>query len=133
MTEQLNLRPKHKPFDNRTEGVVRLSSPEDLVTAVVEDILTSILGGKATEALYSYLLKNFDFRRGDVATKPDLFCEAIDKVFGKGGTVIQRIITHNLLDNLDAEHGEICNGGLTLAIAELKKRALSRGPFVLPT
>ena len=133
MSEQLNLRAKYKPFDNRTERVVHPSSPEDLVTATVEDVLTSMLGRKATEAFYSYLLKNFDFRRGDVAIKPDLFCETIVKVFGKGGTVIQRMIIRTLLDNLDAECGEICNGGLALAIEELKKRPLPRGPFTLPT
>jgi hypothetical protein len=120
MTLEVALHPKHKQFDNRTASVVHLSSSKDLVTATVEEILTLILGERTTEALYSYMLKNFDFRRDEVATKPELFCQAIDKVFGKGGTVIQQVITRNLLDKLGAENGEIYNGSLASAIVELK-------------
>jgi hypothetical protein len=119
MAEQATLQTKHKQFDNRTESVVHLSISKDLVTVTVEEILTLILGKRTTEALYSYMLKNFDFRRDEVATRPELFCQAIDKVFGKGGTVIQRVIMRNLLDKLDAEHGEIYDGSLASAIVEL--------------
>jgi hypothetical protein len=120
MTEQVIFDRKRKPFGNRTERVVHLLSHEDLVTKTVEEILTLILGKRTTEALYSYMLKNFDFRRDEVTDKPELFCQAIDKVFGKGGPVVQRVIMRNLLDKLDAEHRPVCNGSLASAIVELR-------------
>ena len=131
MTETLSHPPRNQPFNSRAESLVYLSTPEDLVTATVEDILTSILGRKATEAFYSHLLKKYDFGRDDVAAKPGLFCEAINEVFGKGGTVIQRIIIRNLLDNIKEEHSEICESSLAFAIAELKNHARLGNPFIL--
>ncbi len=98
-----------------------MQSFENMFSSTVEKTLTLILGEEVTKAFYFHMSKNFDLKKDAMASRPDVLSEALNRTFGKGGQVIQRVIIRKLCDKTGVKYDEVSEDNLTSAISELKR------------
>jgi hypothetical protein len=70
-----------------------LSKPiaEDFFMEAVEEGL-SLLGKSGKQAVFFYLEKGYNVDKNQIASKPQCFSDALDKIFGLGAIFLKNII-----------------------------------------
>lgn len=80
---------------------------DDLLVECVDEVLTGLLGRKAREAVYDYLVRNYSISREKLPKNLHKFFELLDQTFGKGSKTIGNAIVRKLFEKLDWEFTEI--------------------------
>lgn len=73
-----------------------------ILDAVDEGLKT--LGESGKQAIFFHLEKTYSIKKSDIPEKPDAFAESLEKIFGVGATVIQKIILENLYSKLGLKY-----------------------------
>lgn len=68
------------------------------VDALMEGLM--VLGESPRDSLLQFLQKNYGLRREDIAKKPEVFSQALEKIFGRGGSVLEAIVIKKLYEKL---------------------------------
>ncbi len=121
MIEEITDHAEIELLNERSDDGEMLPSFENLVTSILHDTLTMVLGEKVAEALYSYILRNFNLRKEEIVMKPEVFSKSVNRLFGRGGRVIQRVIIRNICDRVGVEYSEVWADDLASALIELRK------------
>ena len=61
----------------------------------------SLLGDSGKNALYFYLEKDYNIKKGDVCSKVKDFSDALDKTFGVGSVFIKTLIIKNYFQKIN--------------------------------
>lgn len=73
-----------------------------ILDAVDEGLKT--LGESGKQAIFFHLERTYSIKKSDIPKKPDAFAEGLEKIFGGGATVIQKIILENLYSKLGLKY-----------------------------
>ena len=107
--------------DNRNEDF------RNIFAEAVEEALDT-LSESGKQAVLYYIEKNFSIKKEEIPNKPEAFAEALQKIFGLGAYVIQKLILQKFYFKLGLEYG-VKNGYtfidyLNEAVSSQKKRVL---------
>ncbi|MBS7650796.1 MAG: hypothetical protein QXI59_02095 [Candidatus Bathyarchaeia archaeon] len=91
------------------------------VSSAIEMTLRLILGDRTAEALYSYILREFNIDRKSLASNIQILCKVLHDIFGDGGRVVQRVIVRSLCENFNIEYGALPTDDLPSALVELRR------------
>jgi len=72
---------------------------EKLFMEAVDDGLKS-LGESVRQMIFFHLEKSYSIKRHDIPKKPEAFAEGLEKIFGKGALVLEKIIVKTLYSKL---------------------------------
>lgn len=67
-----------------------------IIINVVDEELKKIFGETATLVIYGYLENNLSLKREKIPEKIELFSQGLDKFFGSGAYVLEKMILTNL-------------------------------------
>jgi hypothetical protein len=102
-----------------------LQNFENNVASTTESMIALILGERNVDDFYSYLRRDFGLGRKEIAVKPEVFSKAIERAFGRGGQVIQKMIVRDICRKLGMDHGDLCDRSLAHALVKLKEQTRS--------
>ena len=78
-----------------------------LLVECVDEVLTDLLGRKAREAIYDYLVRHYSIARENLPRNLHRFFELLDQTFGRGSKTIGNAIVRKLFEKLNWEFTEI--------------------------
>jgi len=76
---------------------------EKLFMEAVDEGLTS-LGESCRHMVFFYLENTYSIKRQDIPKKPKAFAEGLEKIFGEGALVIEKIIVKTLYSKLGLQY-----------------------------
>jgi len=72
---------------------------EKLFTEAVDEGLKT-LGESGRQAIFFHLERSYSVKKYDIPKRPEAFAEGLEKIFGAGASVLQKIILENLYSKL---------------------------------
>jgi len=75
---------------------------EKLFMEAVDESLKS-LGESVRQMIFFHLENSYSIKRHDIPKKPEAFAEGLEKIFGKGASVLEKIIVKTLYSKLGLE------------------------------
>jgi len=79
---------------------------DDLLLSVVDETMRQIFREDATKVIYDYLENNFHLKREEIAEKPEVFSDGLERLLGSAAPVIEKMILKNLYCELRLEYAE---------------------------
>ena len=76
---------------------------EKLFMEAVDESLKS-LGESVRQMIFFHLEKSYSIKRHDIPKKPEAFAEGLEKIFGVGALVLEKIIVKTLYSKLGLEY-----------------------------
>jgi len=76
---------------------------EKLFMEAVDESLKS-LGESVRQMIFFHLEKSYSLKRQDIPKKPEAFAEGLEKIFGVGALVLEKIIVKTLYSKLGLEY-----------------------------
>jgi len=122
MNTRILLSPVLEVANEKLETNPKISTVEfgHLFIECVEQTLTDLLGAKVREALLDYLARHDRLTRGDILGHPRELSLLLDKIYGKGGTTIERYIIRRLYAILEWEYKETSNFNFSNQLEEAR-------------
>ena len=88
----------------------------------VDEELKKIFGETATLVIYGYLENNLSLKREKIPEKIGLFSQGLDKFFGSGAYMLEKMILTNLYSNFGFNYKEKKGYTFVDYVTELKNR-----------
>jgi len=82
----------------------KMDFDKTLLEAVDHALLS--FGESPRKAIYYHLNKNFKLQREDIPEEADKFCSALNRLFGPGAEVIEKLIVKDLYQRLNLSYEE---------------------------
>lgn len=76
---------------------------EKLFMEAVDEAL-KVLGESCRQMIFFHLEKSYSIKRHDIPKKPEAFAAGLEKIFGAGASVLQKLILENLYSKLGSRY-----------------------------
>ncbi len=86
-----------------------ISSPKDRVLRCVDNAL-HCLGETVKRIVYWYLENEHGLKKEEIPDKPEEFIMGLEKIYGSGARVIERLIVSEMVDEFGVESGSFAEG-----------------------
>jgi hypothetical protein len=63
-----------------------------------------VLGESGRQMIFFYLEKSYSIRRYEIPRKPEAFAEGLEKIFGAGASVLEKLIVKSLYSKLGLKY-----------------------------
>jgi len=76
---------------------------EDLDRSLLEaidEMLSLLLGEGTKKAIYTYMERYYGLKREEIPQKPDLFMACLERMFGRAGPVIEKMVLKRFYSKL---------------------------------
>jgi len=83
--------------------IIKQEEFEKLFMEAVDEGLKS-LGESVRQMIFYHLENTYSVKRQDIPKKPEAFAEGLEKIFGKGASVLEKIIVKTLYSKLGLEY-----------------------------
>jgi len=93
-----------------------------LIVNTVDEELKKIFGETATLVIYGYLENNLSLKRENIPEKIELFSQGLDKFFGSGAYMLEKMILTNLYSSFGFNYQEKKGYTFVDYVTELKNR-----------
>jgi hypothetical protein len=93
-----------------------------LIVKTVDEELKEIFGEAATLVIYGYLENNLSLKREKISEKIELFSQGLEKFFGSGAYMLEKMILTNLYSSFGFTYEERKGCGFVDHVTELKNR-----------
>jgi len=96
-----------------------------LLEAVDEGMM--VIGESPKAAMYVYIEGVYSLAKEEIPQRLQDFSSAVQKIFGSGGLVIEKLILRRLCEKLNVNYGSVRYKGFQAAVEEVRER--SAGPM----
>jgi len=93
-----------------------------LIVKTVDEELKEIFGEAATLVIYGYLENNLSLKRERIPEKIELFSKGLEKFFGSGAYMLEKMILTNLYSSFGLTYGEKKGYNFVDYVTELKNQ-----------
>ncbi len=90
----------HNPVISGSKSLQTTSTLDSLLSDCIDQVLSDLVGGKAKEAFYDYMERNYAVAREDIPRNFGKFYSLTEEVCGKGSRTIARCIMKRLWERL---------------------------------
>jgi hypothetical protein len=97
-----------------------------ILLEAIDEGLTA-LGDGGKYMVFFYLERNYSIRKHDIPKNPEAFVKGLEKIFGAGTTVLEKMIVKSICSKLGIDYEEREGQGLVDCIRELNL-ALTQPP-----
>jgi len=106
----------------RFRTVEKMERRDDLLLSVVDETLKQVFREAGTKVFYDYFEVNFHLRWDEIAEKPEVFSDGLERLLGSAAPVIEKMILKNLYSKLGLNFKE--KGGYEFSdyVRELRRR-----------
>ncbi len=86
-----------------------IRSPKDRVLKCVDNALRC-LGETAKRIIYWYLENEQGLKKEEIPDKPEEFITGLEKIYGSGARIIERLIVSEMVDEFGVETSSLAEG-----------------------
>jgi hypothetical protein len=97
---------------------------DDLLLSVVDDTLKQVFKEEGAEVIYDYLKNSSNMKREEIAEKPEVFCDALERLMVSAARMIELMILKKLYSKLGLKFTEKEGYGFSDYIKELSNSAV---------
>jgi len=94
---------------------------DGLLLEAVDETITRVFREAGAKAIYKYIENNCHLKREDIAQRPDVFSEGLEKLLGSGAPVLQELILKKLRCKLELKPADRERSDFADYIKELAK------------
>jgi len=106
----------------RFRTVEKMGRRDDLLLSVVDETLRQVFREAGTKVFYDYFENSFRLKWDEIAEKPEVFSDGLERLLGSAAPVIEKMILKNLYSKLELKFEEKEGYGFSDYIKELRKR-----------
>lgn len=100
LPEDPSVQLSHNPLISGSKSLQATSTLDSLLSDCIDQVLSDLVGGKAKEAFYDYMERNYAVAREDIPRNFGKFYTLTEEVCGKGSRTIARCIMKRLWQRL---------------------------------
>jgi len=103
------------------------STTSDLLANVVDETLTQVFKKEGVRVIYDYFENNHHLKREEIAEKPGVFSNGLERLLGSAAPVIENLILKNLHAKIGLKFREKKGYGFSDYVKELRESAVVEG------
>jgi len=100
----------------------RIEKLESLLPKMINETLKQVFKEDGAKAIWVFIENNSHLKREEIAEKPEVFSDGLDRLLGSGARVIEKFILKNLYRELGLEFREKKGREFPDYIKELSKK-----------
>jgi len=112
---------------SETEIGGKMERLDDLLANVVDETLTQVFKKEGVRVIYDYFENNHHLKREEIAEKPGVFSNGLERLLGSAAPVIENLILKNLHAKLGLKFREKKGYGFSDYVKELRESAVVEG------
>jgi len=95
-----------------------------ILLETIDESMVQVFGSTSTEVIYDYIEGNHDLRKEDIAENLEIFSSSLEKMFGFGATLLEKLVLKKLYMKLGLKYEEKEGYKFLDYIKELKSQIL---------
>lgn len=100
---------------------------DDLLVNVVDETLRQVFREEGAEAIYAFVENNCHLKQEEIAEKPKVFSDGLERLMGSAAPVIEKLVLKNLYRQFELRFTEKEGYEFSDYLKELRKGAFVKG------
>jgi len=109
-----------------TKQLYAIKALDDLLVNVVDETLRQVFREEGTKAIYAFIKNNCHLKQEEIAEKPKVFSDGLERLMGSAAPVIEKLALKNLHRKLGLKFVKKEGYELSDYVKELRKGAFVR-------
>lgn len=80
------------------------------------------LGESGRQMIFFHLENSYSIKKQDIPKKPEVFAAALEKIFGEGALILEKLIAESLYSKLGLDYEERSDGTFRNYVREARKQ-----------